>query len=169
MKTKSKIKDQPAQRDSGISKLTVGIMGILRSLGILGWKTKSENCPVQQGSKISNLVLTPSPPRPLRLNLLCAQLDSGMSKLVYHLCNLRNLRTNLLSAQRDSGMSKLGLGNIITAEGAEHTEKGIFTMQIKNKVRCFMGGWVNGSMSKMQNVFPQRYSKMILIKEALEG
>jgi len=95
---------------------------------------------------MSILVLTPSPQRHLRLNLLCAQLD-----------------TPAIAG------SKLGLGNIITAEGAEHTEKGIFTMQIKNKVRCFMGGWVNGSMSKMQNVFPQRYSKMILIKEALEG
>ena len=122
MKTKSKMENSPAQRDSGISKLTVGVLGILRSLGILGGKTKSENCPVQQGSKISNLVLTPHTLRPLRLNLL--------------------------SAQRDSGMSKLGTG-----------KQGIFTMRIKNKVRCFMGRWVNESMSEMQNSLPQRHSK----------
>ena len=97
-------------------------------------KTENKTRPAQHDSKMSNLVLTPSPPRPLRLNLLCAQPDSGNSKL----------------EMRQHGHT----------EGTEITKKGIFTMRIKNIWGCFRGKRGNESMSKTQNALPQRDSKM---------
>jgi len=132
-------------------------------------KHKNKNCPAQSGSEISNLILTPSPLRPLRLNLLCAQLDSGMSILVSHLRNLRNLRTNLLSAQLDSGISILRMRKHCHTASAENTKDVIFTMLIKNIAGCFMGCWGNEPMSKMQNVSAQRYSEMSNLKIKTEN
>lgn len=57
-------KTTPAQRGSGISILGVGVLGILRILGVLGWKTKTENSPY-------------SPYRPLDFKTTPAQPDSG--------------------------------------------------------------------------------------------
>jgi len=149
-----------AQRDS---KMSNG-----RLSGLLCWPHGQNSFP-QLDSKMSNLVLTPSPLRPLRLNLLSAQQYSKMSNLVSHLRNLRNLRTNLFCAQHDSKMSNFGLGEHCHTEGAENTEKGIFTMLIKNKVRCFMGRLVDESMSKMQNGSAQRDSKMSNLKIETEN
>ena len=54
MKTKDKMQNRPAQRDSGISNLAVDAMGILRSLRILGQRHKTQNRPAQRDSKFSN-------------------------------------------------------------------------------------------------------------------
>ena len=59
------IKNTPAQPDSGNSKL--GVLGILRSLGILGWKTKSKTTLPQQGSGMSNLGGRPTDQLAVRL------------------------------------------------------------------------------------------------------
>ena len=53
MGKRHKTKTSPAQQDSGISKL--GVLGILRSLGILGEKAKTKNRPAQRDSGISKL------------------------------------------------------------------------------------------------------------------
>jgi len=79
MGRKHKTKNSPAQPDSGISKL--GVLGILRSLGILGGRTKNEN-----GSP---------------------QRDSGNSKLDFPLCLCDSVVKRLLPAQRHSKMSNL--------------------------------------------------------------
>ena len=47
-------KTAPAQADSGIYNLGVGILRILRSLGILGWKTKKKTSPAQRDSDQSD-------------------------------------------------------------------------------------------------------------------
>ena len=65
--------------------------------------------------------------------------------------------------------SILGMGEHCHTEDAEHTERVIFTMIIKNIMGYFMCRRGNESKSKMQNGLPQRDSKMILIKEAREG
>ena len=67
----------PAQRDSGISKLRVGV------LGILGRKTKSKNNPAQRRSKMSNGRMSGVSCWPHRQNIESrpAQRDSIMSNL----------------------------------------------------------------------------------------
>ena len=47
-------KNTPAQQDSKMSNWEVGILRILRILGILGGKTKNKNIPAQRHSKMSN-------------------------------------------------------------------------------------------------------------------
>ena len=47
-------KTAPAQADSGIYNLGVGILRILRSLGILGWKIKKKTSPAQRDSDQSD-------------------------------------------------------------------------------------------------------------------
>jgi len=143
MGKKHKTKNRSAQRDSGISKLGMGRIGPMVPIGLMAQKPIMKNSPAQR--------------------------DSGISKLVSHLCNLRNQRTNLLCAQHDSIMSNFGLGEHCHTEGAENTEKGIFTMLIKNKVRCFMGRLVDESMSKLQNGSAQRYSRMSNLKTETEN
>jgi hypothetical protein len=73
---------RPAQRDSGMSNCGVGVPGILRSLGILGWKTKSKNIPPQRYSKMSNLKTCPYRPccsyRPLDFKISTVQRNSKM-------------------------------------------------------------------------------------------
>jgi len=93
MKTKNKMENRPAQRDSGNSNLGV--------LGILGRKTRNENRPAQRDSGNSNLKTSLYRPyRPYR------PLDFKTSP-----------------AQRDSGNSNLRMGEHCHTEGTEHTEK----------------------------------------------
>ena len=66
-------KTSPAQRDSKMSNGRLSGVFCRRQGGRL-----PENAPAQQDSGISKLVLTPSPLRPLRLNLLSAQQNSGI-------------------------------------------------------------------------------------------
>jgi len=73
------------------------------------------------------------------------------------------------SAQRDSKMSNSGLGEHCHTKSAEHTKDEMFITQIKNKARCFMSGWRNDPMSKMQNVSAQRYSRMSNLKIETEN
>jgi len=83
---KAESETSPAQRYSGNSNLglgVLGILGILRSLGILGGKTKNENTPAQRDSVIyfwAIRLLSPSCPScPLDFKNRPAQPDSGMS------------------------------------------------------------------------------------------
>jgi len=154
MVQKPVMENGPAQRDSGNSKL--GVLGILRSLGILGGKTKNENCPTQQDSEISILKTGPYRPLAVRLVPLCGDPYSP-------LC-FKNR-----PAQQDSGMSILRMGRHCHTESAKNKEEGIFTINIKNIMICFTGKWVNASMSKMQNVSAQRYSKMSNLKIETEN
>ena len=95
------VKNRPAQRDSEISNL--GVLGILRSLGILGEKTKIKNTPAQRDSGISNLTeMVKTGP---------AQQDSEISILknspLCPLCPYCPLDFKTTPAQRDSRMSNL--------------------------------------------------------------
>jgi len=114
-----KTRMSPAQRDSGMSKLGLGVLRILRSLGILGRKTKNENRPAQRDSGNSILKTSPycpcSPYRPLDLKTTPAQRDSGISifgRLSGLLCwphgqnqsfstGLRNLQFDAKSGAKD--------------------------------------------------------------------
>jgi hypothetical protein len=98
-----------------------------------------------------------------------------------------NRKTRMVPAQPDSKMSNFGLGEHCPRKGRKTHTGGILTIKIKNIQGWFMGRWRNEPMSKMQNgpaqrdsimsnlkietenSLPQRYSKMILIKEAREG
>ena len=79
------LKTSPARQDSEISIFGVGSLGILRSLGILGWKTKKKTSPVQRDSGIYKLAIRLLCPYclycPLVLKTAPAQADSGMSNL----------------------------------------------------------------------------------------
>jgi len=130
----------PAQRDSGISKLRVGVMRILRSLG---WKIKSKNRPAQRDfgisilkveietspaqadSEISILKTSPyCPYLPLAFKNIPAQRHSKMSngrlsgvlcrphggRLSGVLCWPHRHKIENSLAQRDSRMSNLGMG-----------------------------------------------------------
>ena len=96
-------KTTPAQRHSKMSNCEVGILRILRILGILGWKTKSKNSPAQRHSKMSNWVTgrtsQTNPTSPTDAQYASAQLDSG----IYNLA--RPVKT--APAQRHSKMSNL--------------------------------------------------------------
>ena len=77
----------PAQRDSGNSILGVGILGILRSLGIMGEQPIVKTCPAQRDSKMSNL-------------------GAGRTSQT---CPTSQTEPQRSPAQRDSGMSILGM------------------------------------------------------------
>ena len=157
-------KNTPDQQDSNISNLEMGVLGILRSLGILGLKTKNKNRPAQRDSRISNLGL--------EFENTPAQQDSRMSNLRMGLIVPmgpigligKNPVIKKPPARRNSGNYKLGTGEHGHTDGAEIKKDGIFTMQIKNIMGCFRGKPGNGSMSKRQNTLPQRYSKMSILK-----
>ena len=160
MKTKDKIQNRPAQRDFGIS-----IFGRLSGV-FCRWHggRLPETSPAQRHSKMSNLVLTPSP---LRLILLSAQQYSIMSNLddvVYEIITiLIGNKTGFLTCgcdyekqkvpaqryskmsnlkietennlpQRHSGMSILDFGGIASAE---HSKQTMFIELIKNMAGCF--------------------------------
>jgi len=119
----------PAQRDSGMYNL----------------KAETENTLPQPDSKMSNLVLTPSPQHPLRLNLFPAHRDSKMSN-----------------------------GRLSGGLCWPHGQKGIFTMQIENKTFFLTCEWdyekqngpaqrdskMSNMKTKTENSLPQRHSKM---------
>jgi hypothetical protein len=50
---------RPDQPGSVISILGVGVLGILRSLRILGWKTENKTSPAQRDSENSRLAIRP--------------------------------------------------------------------------------------------------------------
>ena len=139
---KTKSETTPAQLDSGMSNL-----GILRSLGILGWKT------VKQGARMGT--------ENHKNRMRPAQRGSKNSKLDFPLClagyqaspALRDVSVFKV-AQRDSGMSILGMA-----------EQGIMTVLVKNILGYFMGGWDY----EKQNVCAQRYSKMSILKIETEN
>jgi len=117
MGRKHKTKNTPAQQDSGNSKLSriaMGIMGIMRGMRLMGRKHKTKNSPAQRDSKMSNERLS---------GVVCRQ----------------------------------------------HRQKGMFTMQVKNIMSCFIGLRGDESMSKMQNTLPQRDSKMSNLKKETEN
>jgi len=66
-------KTTPAQADSEISKLGVGILRILRSLGILGGKTKNKTTPAQRDSEISKLRIPIGPIGPIKNNIIATK------------------------------------------------------------------------------------------------
>jgi len=88
MGRKHKTENSPAQGDSEIAKLGLGVLGILRSLGILGEKTKNETNLAQRYSIISILETSP------------AQRDSGISKLVFILSKINFQKILLKSVDR---------------------------------------------------------------------
>jgi hypothetical protein len=52
------IENAPAQRDSGMSKLadgTMGLMGVIGVMRLMGGKPEMKNCPAQRGSENSKL------------------------------------------------------------------------------------------------------------------
>ena len=50
MKMKSKMENRPAQPESGISILGMGLMGPMGPIGLMGQKPVIENCPAQHDS-----------------------------------------------------------------------------------------------------------------------
>jgi len=108
------------QRDSGNSILGVGVLRILRSLGIMGGKAKNKNSPAQRDSKMSNGRLS---------GLFCRWQGGQLPETT--------------PAQRDSKMSN---GRLSGVSCWPHGQRAISTMQIKNIIRCFMGrldyGWM---------------------------
>ena len=104
MKTKSKMENSPAQRDSGISSLAGGTMGLM---GVMGKKHISKISPAQRDS--GNSVLKNRP--------LCPY------------CLLCPLVFKNASPQRHSKMSNLVSRDIVTQKGVKDR---IFTILIKN-------------------------------------
>jgi hypothetical protein len=107
-----KTKTAPAQRHSGISILGVGVLRILRSLRIMGKKTKSKTTPAQRYSKMSNLDDRPYCPScpwcPLVFKTTPAQRHSKMSNLDDRpYCPWCPLVFKTSPAQRHSKMSNL--------------------------------------------------------------
>ncbi len=115
MEKRHKTKTSPAQQDSRNSILGVGVLGILRSLGILGEQPITKATPAQRDSRIYKLRASPyrpySPYRPLAFKTTSAQPDSGNSKLAIRplcpYCPFCPLVLKTAPAQRDSGISKL--------------------------------------------------------------
>jgi len=109
MGQKHKIENSPAQRDSGNSKLGKGVLGILRSLGILGEQPKKQYGCAQRDSGISNLRASRTEPQRAP-----AQRGSKNSNLYLPLClagcqaspAMRDASLFKAVAQQDSGMSK---------------------------------------------------------------
>jgi len=152
MGRKHKNKDRLPQRDSKMSN------GRLSGVSCWPHGRKTEIAPPQRDSIMSKLPEVRIKTENRKTRIRPAQRYSKNSNLVSHLCNLRNLRTNLLSAQLDSGNSILGMG-----------EQGIMTVLVRNLAGCFMGGWGNEPMSKMQNGSAQRHSKMSNLKIETEN
>jgi len=157
----------PAQRDSGNSILTEDTMGRLGIMGIMGKRHIIETSPVQEDSKMSNGRLSES--RPVQRDSP-ASAGSILKTCPYRpYCPCRPSVFKNCPAQRDSGISNLRIGEHYHRRWRREHRGGIFTMLIKNITGCFMGRWVNESMSKMQNVSAQRYSKMSNLKIETEN
>ena len=132
MVKKHKIKNALAQQDSGNSKLNLGVLRILRSLGILGGKT------VRQGVRMKT--------ENRKTRMRPAQQDSEISILknrpLCPCCPLCPLVFKNALPQWHSKMSNLDPGDIVTPKGIKEL---IFTMLIKNLKTVL---WVDGGMSQ---------------------
>jgi len=123
-----------AQHSSGISILGMGHMGVIGVMRLMGRKHKTKNSSAQRNSIMSNLVLTPNPLRPLRLNLFCAQQDSKMSN--------RRLFRKTAPAQRGSRISILEVLGILRSLGI----LGILGEQPKEQYGCAQRGSENSKL-----------------------
>jgi len=116
------VKCAPAQRDSGMSKLGMGLMSPMGPIGLMGQKPVMKNRPAQRDSIMSNLKIetenTPAQRDSIMSNLKIetentpAQRHSKMSngRLSGVLCWPHGRKTKTAPAQRHSGISKLGMG-----------------------------------------------------------
>jgi hypothetical protein len=83
--------------------LGVGVLRILRILGILGWKTENKTCSAQQDSEISILTTCPLCPYcllcPLVLKTTPAQRDSEISKLRIPIDPIGPIKNNITATK----------------------------------------------------------------------
>jgi len=150
--------NSPAQRDSGISKLGMGLMGLMGVIGVMGLmgeKPEKQNRSTQRDSKISILKNRPLCPYcpycPLVFKTRPAQRGYRISILGV-MGILRSLeilgwktKNENSPAQPDSGNSILEMMEHYHRRGCRAHRGGIFTMLIKNKVAVLK---VNGGMSQ---------------------
>jgi len=157
MKTKSKMENRPAQRDSGIS-----------NLGVLGRKIKNRPAQRDSGNSILKMEEDCHTERTeaTKSGIFTILIKNIMGCFMSRWGNMAMSKMQNAPAQRDSGMSNLKIEtensfpqrHSIMSNGRlsgllcwPHGQKAMSTMQVKNITSCLMGRWEDESMGQKQN------------------